>query len=174
MPMANSVSLVFLDRQPGDFSDPDGLLRSIKKQMGRIKRLELQYTFILSLAVSRLLPGGLSRKTRAEECQSTTCLSNLGPVLARTPLPRRDGRIVAGDVELESVDFVIPLRPHVNAALCVYTYAGRLRILMHFDARVLTDEQATDLLGTYIDRLRETTGYQTGAANLATRCTSPQ
>jgi hypothetical protein len=158
MPMTNSVSMVFLDRQPGESRDPDDLLRGIREEMGLIKRLKLQYTFILSLAVARCLPGGLSRKTTANKCESTSCLSNLGPVLADTPLPRREGRIVAGDVELESVDYVIPLRPHVNAAFCVYTYAGRLRILMHFDLRAITDEQAKGLVQTYVEQIRETIG----------------
>ncbi len=156
MPMTNSVSMVFLDRQPHDFADSGRLLQGIREQMGLIKRLRLQYTFILSLAVSRLLPGGMSRKAGADKCQSTSCLSNLGPVLTRTPLPRREGRIVAGNVVLESVDYVIPLRPHLNAAFCVYTYAGRLRVLMHFDPRVIADEQSEDLLEMYIQQIRQT------------------
>jgi hypothetical protein len=150
--------MVFFDRQPCSFSDPDGLLKGIHRQMGIIKRLQLQYTFILSLAVSRLLPGGLSRKARSEKCQSTSCLSNLGPVLDRTPLPRREGRIVSGDVVLEAVDYAIPLRPHLNAVFGVYTYAGRLRVLMHFDPRAMPKEQSEDLLETYIQRIRQTIG----------------
>ena len=156
MPMTNSISMVFLDRQPHDFADPERLLHGIQKQMGRIKRMRLQYTFILSLAVSRLLPGGMSRRARSNTCQSTSCLSNLGPVLAQTPLPRRGGRIVLGNIVLESVDYVIPLRPHLNAAFCVYTYAGRLRVLMHFDPRAITDEQSKGLLETYIQQIRQT------------------
>jgi len=158
MPMANSVSSVFLDRHADDFLDAENLLDGIHSQMELIKRLQLQYTFILSLGVTRWMPGGIARATRADRCQLTCWMSNLGRVLARTPLPRRDGRIVAGDVELESVDYVIPLRPHVNAAFCAYTYAGRLRILMQFDTRSITDEQAEDLLATYVGQIQETIG----------------
>ncbi len=57
---------------------------------------------------------------------------------------------------LESVDFVIPFRPHLQAALCTYTYGGRLRILLHYDNRVLSQGQARDLLGLYVNTLRET------------------
>lgn len=156
MPMANSVSMVFLDRQPCSLTDPGDLLKSIHEQMGLIRRLQLQYTFILSLGVSRLIPGGLARSTAADKCQSTSCLSNLGPVLTGTPLPRRDGRIVSGNVVLESVDYVIPLRPHLHTAFCVYTYAGRLRILMHFDPRVIAAEQSEALLEMYIQQVRRT------------------
>jgi len=156
MPMANCVSMMFLDRQPCSFSDPDELLKSIHEQMKKIRRLELQYTFVFSLALSRLIPSGLSRSTAVDKCQSTSCLSNLGPVLAHSQLPRRDGRIVSGNVILETVDFVIPLRPHLNAAFCVCTYAGRLRVLMHCDPRVIADEHSEDLLGAYIRQIRQT------------------
>jgi hypothetical protein len=158
MPMTNSVSMVFLDRQASDFADPCRLLEGIHEQMQLIKRLQLQYTFILSLGVSRCLPGGLSRQTQADTCRLTTCLSNLGPVLTRTPLPRHDGQIVSGNVVLESVDYVIPLRPFVNAAFCVYTYADRLRVLMHFDPRTIPDESARDLLEAYVQQIRHTIG----------------
>jgi hypothetical protein len=154
--MANSVSMVFLDRQPSSFSDPGRLLISIHEQMQKIKRLQLQYTFLLSLGLSRLAPGGLSRATAADKCLSTSCLSNLGPVLNRTPLPRNEKRIVAGNVVLEAVDFVIPLRPHLNAAFCVYTYAGRLRVLMHCDPRVAGERHFRDLLDTYAQQIRRT------------------
>lgn len=156
MPMANSVSMFFLDRQPRCFSDPGGLLKGIYRQTQRIKRLELQYTFIFSLGLSRRIPGGLSRTTAVDKCQSTSCLSNLGPVLARTPLPRDDGRIVSGNVTLEELDFVIPLRPLLNAAFCVYTYAGRLRVLMHYNPRTIAENCSSDLLRTYAHQIRQT------------------
>jgi hypothetical protein len=156
MPMSNSVSSVFLDRRGDDFYDTDRLLAGIHRQMGLIKRLRLQYTFILSLGVSRWLPGGIARGTQADRCPLTSWVSNLGNVLSQTPLPRRDDRIIAGNVVLESVDYVIPLRPHVHAAFCVYTYAGRLRVLMHFDPRAIDDDKARELLDTYLQQVRQT------------------
>lgn len=156
MPMANSVSMVFLDRQPSSFSDPHRLLAGIHAQMQRIKRLQLQYTFLLSLEVSRLAPGGLARATAAGKCLSSSCLSNLGPVFGRTPLPRNEGRITAGNVILETVDFIIPLRPHLDAAFCIYTYAGRLCVSMQCDPRVARDECFRDLLDTYTQQIRRT------------------
>ena len=72
------------------------------------------------------------------------------------PIYPEKGRVerVSGNVVLESVDFVIPLRPQVNASFCVYTYAGRLRVLMHHDPRVIADKDGEDLLETYIGRIR--------------------
>ncbi|MDY0165804.1 MAG: hypothetical protein RBS80_04625 [Thermoguttaceae bacterium] len=156
MPMANSVSMVFADRRGMDASDPSILLDGICRQMNLIKKCRLQYTFLASLAAARRLPGGLASRTRAEVVQSTSCFSNIGVALARTPLPRREGRLVAGDVELESVDFVIPLRPHLHGAFCAYTYAGRLRILLHHDPRAMADDLAEGLLDRFLRQIRQT------------------
>jgi len=156
MPMANAVSMVFIDRRGLDTSDPAQLLQGLRRQMQRIKGCRLQYTFLLSLAVARRLPGGLASSTKADTVQASSCFSNIGMVLNRTPLPRREGRLVAGGVLLESVDFVIPLRPHLHAAFCVYTYAGCLRILLNRDAKALSDEQATDLHDRFMQQIRRT------------------
>ncbi|MBC8870423.1 MAG: hypothetical protein H8E44_13455 [Planctomycetes bacterium] len=156
MPMANSLSAIFLDRRGCDFEDADRLLQSIVRQIQCTKRHQLQYTYILSLAVSRCGPGGLRRQTRADKCRSSCCFSNLGVVLDDVPLPRRDGRLVAGDVVLDSIDFVIPIRPHMHAAFCVYTYAGRLRMLMHFDPRVLSRDISRRLVDGLAKQLRST------------------
>lgn len=155
MPMANSVSMIFLDRQPADFSDPEALLSGIQAEMRRIRHCRLEYTYILSLAASRMLPESY-RESVADTSQTTSCFSNLGTVLDQVPLPRRDGQIKAGNVVLSSVDFVIPVRPHLNAAFCIYTYAGRLRVLMHFDNRALTASQAKVLLQTYVQHINRT------------------
>lgn len=161
MPVANSVSSVFLDRRPADCADPQQLLDGIQRQMQIIKRHQLGYTFVLSLALARLLPGGMATRTRADKCQITGYFSNLGVVLGRVPLPRRDGRLVCGNVVLESVDFVIPRRPYVDAAFCVYTYAGRLHVLLHFDPRVLSEEASRHLLLTFVQGIRRSAQIST-------------
>ena len=155
MPVANSVSSVFLDRRPADCADADQLLGNIRQQMQKIKRLNLQYTFVLSLGLARMLPGGLTARMRTDDCQLTTYVSNIGPVLQTVPLPRRDGKIVSGNVVLDSVDYVIPLRPFVNASFCIYTYADRLSVLMHPDLRVLSPDVAKALHDEFLQQLRQ-------------------
>jgi len=156
MPMANSFSMVFLDRQTADMADKIQLLRSISDQLQRFKQSEQGYTFLLSLAVTRNLPGGLARMVRKDTCYSTSCFSNIGRILTRTPLPRTDGKIVAGNLVLESIDFVIPVRPHMDVAFCAGIYAGRLRILMNRDPHTISEEQGRGLLEKYVLQIRNT------------------
>lgn len=153
MPMANSFSLVFLDRGHTDIKAPDLLLRSIHEEMQLIKDNQLQYTFLLSLAIARRLPGGLPRFLAKDTCRATSCFSNIGAVFAMTPLPRHDGKLVVGGLKLESVDFVIPLRQRMHAAFCAHIYGGRLRILMNHDPRHITQEDARDLLDGFRRRV---------------------
>jgi hypothetical protein len=108
--MANCMGMVFLDRRPRDLADPRQLLASIHEEMQLNKRWQLGLTFVLSADLLRRFPGALSWVARADKYAATCVFSNLGVVLGKTPLPRRDGRIVAGNVVLEGVDFVMPLR----------------------------------------------------------------
>ncbi len=160
MPMANSVSSVFLDRRPTDCTDANGLLDGIRRQMQRIKRMRLQYIFLLSLGLSRMLPGGLAARMHTDKCQLTTYVSNVGVLLDKLALPRRGGKIVSGNVVLESLDYVIPLRPFVNASFCIYTYAGCLSVLMHPDFRTLSPAVANSLLQEFTEQLRQSANAQ--------------
>ena len=152
--MANCMGMVFLDRRPRDLADPRQLLTSIHEEMQLNKRWQLGLTFVLSADLLRRLPGALSRVARADKYAATCVFSNLGVVFGKTPLPRRDGRIVAGNVVLEGVDFVMPLRPDTSVAVCVYTYADRLFVMMHHDPRVLSDDQSRCLLEIYLRQIR--------------------
>ncbi len=154
LPAANVVSMVFLDRRPSDFSDPRRLLDGIHGQMQRIKRLQLGLTFVLSLQVCRAVPGGLPRMVRAERCDATCVFSNLGHVLTHVPLPRRGQHIVAGNVVLEDIEFLAPIRPYTCAAFAAFNYAGRLCVTLHYDSRPLTDADAEALLDGFVQRIR--------------------
>ena len=155
MPMSNAISMVFLDRRVRGSAYPDLLLKGIHEQMWMIKRFQLQYTYILSIGVARLLPGAISRMARVDKCYATSYFSNLGVVLEQTPLPRRKGRIVSGNVVLESVDVASILRPHTNVGFVAYIYGGRLRIAMHYDSRVIPAEQSGELLNIFTQQIRQ-------------------
>ena len=155
LPAANVVSMVFLDRRARDMEDPQRLLDSIHQEMSLIKRLQLGLTFVLSLQVCRWLPGGLHRMTRANRCAATAVLTNLGAVLDRCPLPYEDGRLVAGEAVLQSLEGLAPLRPLTCAALVLLVYAGHLHITLHYDSRVLTATEAREFVDDFAARVRQ-------------------
>ncbi|TWU25708.1 acyltransferase PapA5 [Bythopirellula polymerisocia] len=156
---ANVVSMVFLDRRPQSFDDGLSLLNTIGHEMQEIKRKRLGLIFPLMLQFMRSLPGAVTRLQQMSEkqvCNATTVLSNLGKPLRDVPLPRSDEKIVAGEMTLERIEFLPPVRPYTSAALGVSTYAGRLDISIHYDSRAITAANARELLEVYVERLRNT------------------
>jgi NRPS condensation-like uncharacterized protein len=162
MPAANVVSCVFLDRREAHFADADRLLQGIHEEMDLIKRLQLGFTFIFSTALCRYLPGGLKERVQADVCSTSCVFTNVGTFLGQVPLPRRDGHIVAGNVTLMNVDFVAPIHPYACVTLAVGTYADRLTVSFHYDPRPLTQQQAADLLNTFVARIRDSVGQSIG------------
>lgn len=154
LPAANLVSSVFLDRRGPDFEDADRLLQGIHAEMDLIKRLGLGLTFVLSTAICRRLPGGLFRQVRADKCTISCIFTNVGKPFVHVPLPRDDHRIVTGNLTLEDLDAVAPLRPYSCVTLGLATYARRMGITLHYDPRPLSSAQAADLLETFTRRLR--------------------
>lgn len=152
---ANVVSSVFLDRRGLDLADPDQLLRSIHEEMDLIKSNQLGLTFLFSLAVCRRLPGGLRQTARKDQCTVSCIFTNLGKIFVRTPVPRSHGRLVVGDLVLESCQIIAPLRPHNCVTFAAHQYAGRLAMTLHYDPRVLAASQAQELLDTFVRRSRE-------------------
>jgi NRPS condensation-like uncharacterized protein len=152
MSAANVTSLVFVTRRGRDCSDAERLLRSVHQEMMVVKRGRLAGAFLRGLRIRRRLPGGLLAATRGQKCMVTTILTNLGPVLEDSRLPRDDDRIVAGNVVLQNADFLAPIRPLTQASFAVSTYAGRLGMNLQYDCRALSDEQARELFGVYLEQ----------------------
>jgi NRPS condensation-like uncharacterized protein len=157
MPMANSISMVFLDIQQCNLERRESLLKSIRDYMVHIRRCYRKYTYLFSVAGARILPGGMKRLTRANKCYATTCFSNVGRVLDRTPLPLSGGRIVAGNVLLESLDAVAPpLRRQMDVACTAYTYGGSLQLVLSYNSLVLPEQEAGEFLEIYVQKIRGT------------------
>ncbi len=153
MPAANQVSMVFLDRRPCDMFNSARLLDGLHKEMQVIKQNDLGLTFLLSLQMLRLVPGGLSLAVAGSDCSATCVLSNLGEPLKDVPLPRLGGKLQAGNMSLESFDFLPPVRPGTAAAFGIFSYAGELRISLHYDSRSLSVPQAEQLLDVFTAQL---------------------
>ncbi|MFM8635509.1 MAG: hypothetical protein ACKOEX_11980, partial [Planctomycetia bacterium] len=133
LPAANRVSMVFLDRRPGDRFDTPLLVRSFKDEMDVIRGHSLGHIFPLSLAASRLMPGGLGRTTNNPKPQATAVLSNLGRCFHRSPLADDAGTIRVGDSQLTGWWIVPPVRPGTALAAATHETSGRRTVAFHLD-----------------------------------------
>ncbi len=161
MPAANLLSMVFLDRRPTDFTAGKEFLSGIHREMKLIKDLNLGLTFLLSLGVTRAMPGALARMQRMSlqpRCRGTCVFSNLVQPLADSRLPLRGEKVTAGEMVLNDIEFLPPVRPFTSAAFGILTYAGQLRISLHFDSRTLPDQEAHQLFDTFVAALETAAG----------------
>jgi hypothetical protein len=154
MSAANATSLVFLTRPARACNDPASLLQGIHEEMHQVKKWRLARMFIRGLLIRRFLPGGLARGVRNSKCQGTATMTNVGDIFAGSSLPRKDDKLVAGNLLLESADFLAPIRPLTCASFSASTYADRLSLNLHYDPRVLSDASSIRLCDLLIARLR--------------------
>jgi NRPS condensation-like uncharacterized protein len=152
--MGNGASYTFIDRRLCDLHNPVDLLSSIHGDMELVKSKQLDLQFIKGLKILGKFPGARQWVLAQKKCQSTCVVTNLGRVLNRHRLPRREGRIVLGDVELEEIEILAPLRPFTSAAFAIHFYARRLAITLHYDSRILSKHQADDLMAMFTHFLR--------------------
>ena len=154
LPAANATSGVFLDRRGPDFADVGQLLRSVHKELTLAKRWRLGLTFVFLANIGQWLQGGNGEKYRSDGHNTSSTLTNLGEPFARLPVSDCDGRVVAGNVTLEDIDFAAPVYPYGCVTVGVISYARRLGLTLHYDPRPLSEGQAADLLDTYVRRIR--------------------
>ncbi|MDR0337035.1 MAG: hypothetical protein LBI18_08090 [Planctomycetaceae bacterium] len=158
MPTANSVTMLFLDRKERDFTEPTQLLQRIHQETNWIKRTEQKHVLLLSMKIRDRLPGGLNYELKSQKCRATAVLSNLGRIFESLPFMRRhDGRLFIGNAVLEEIDAAPPIRSGTLISLSALTYANQLRLILRYDAKNMTNEQANDFLHIFFSFLKSET-----------------
>lgn len=158
MPAANVVAMVFVDRNPVWFPNARSLLKSIVWEVNFIKKLRLSLAFVRSVTIADKVPGGLKFLTRPTRCYATCVLSNMGRVLADTPLEYQDGKLLCGEMMLEAVESAPPVRPHTKVALSVVSYAGKMALILNYDRHAFTREAAEELFSVIIRQVEGVAG----------------
>jgi len=154
MSAANQASMVFVTRRASACDASAVLLQGIHRELQQVKTWGLARTFLRGLQLRRRLPGGLARSVRNGKCGATAALTNVGETLGGSRFPRREGRLVAGNLLLDAADFLAPIRPLTCASFSACTYAGRLSISLQYDPRALSEPAADRLFESFLGKLR--------------------
>ena len=162
-PAANIMSFAFLTRRARACERPEALLASIRDETVRIKRDKLSLYFLLTIG-GVMLAGALPRVVKRKTCFSTAVLSNFSYPTRRfaTRFPRAGEHVVAGNLTLESIAVVPPLRPRTHAAFGVISTADSLSITCKWDSHVLARGDAQRLLHDYHAQLQATAATGSG------------
>lgn len=160
MPAANMTGYTFITRKPGDCDKPDELLAGIRNETALIKHERRGTRFVDMLAATLSIRGLLPLVLSSNYCLATAVLSNVGDPSRRwtAKLPRDKGRVVAGNLVMEDIDGVPPLRPKSRAAVSAFTYRRGLTISLRCDPYLFRPEDTRELLTRYADRLRGAAG----------------
>jgi hypothetical protein len=155
LPATCLASYSFLTRDQAECGDEFRLLESVRNETTDIKNSRRGVHFSDSLAFA-ISSGVLKSIVQAPICLATAVLSNIGDPTRRfaARLPRRGGRIVAGNLVLEDVTGVPPLRPNTRAIFCVYSYGRKLTVSLRCDASFLSEKDTAGLLDLYIRQLQ--------------------
>jgi hypothetical protein len=155
LPVACLTSYSFLTQGQADCRDPIKLLDNVNRETTEIKNRRLGVVFSDTVAIG-LTSGVLKRVIDAPFSLASAVVSNIGDPTRRyaARLPRRGGRIVAGNLVLDDITGVPPLRPNTRATFCILTYGRKLTISLRCDASFFSDDDTDRLLQLYVRRLR--------------------
>ena len=144
MPASNMTSYTFLARRRHECTDATKLIRGIREQTGKIKHKRLGTRFVDAITLAAYRPKYFSALLNRDWCIATTALSNVGDPSKRftARFPRKQGRVVCGNLILDHVSGVPPLRNQTHATLAIFTYRRQLTISVRCNP-YLFDKQAT-------------------------------
>jgi hypothetical protein len=156
IPASNGIGFAFVTADPDRFRDPDALLRDVYRQTQRIKQWKLALYFLGGLAAAARFPRLVRWVLGRKKPLATVVLSYLGPALAQLALPRRDGKLVSGNVVVERMAGVPPVRPLTRASMVVLEYAGELTLAVRTDVHHFGPQDTRALVDAFAARLAET------------------
>jgi len=156
MPASNKVTMCFITRGQNSCRSPSTLLKTIGVEMAAARYWLRGKSLIRAMGVAQAIPVLERRFLEQGRCLATVVLSNLGDYdqWFCSSLPREGRLIRAGNVRLESIVLLAPVRPQTHAAFCVATYGGILRVSVRHDPKAFSDERAEELLALYASKVQ--------------------
>jgi NRPS condensation-like uncharacterized protein len=156
-PAANLMSMTFFNRRSkAILGATNQLLVSTRQESEEIKRSRSGTIFLDHLAMIDLVPGLLRLILSLPLSLATVVLTNMGDPSRRTTghLPRQEGKLIAGNLVVQRMAGVPPLRRHTHAAIGVNTYAEQLTISVQMTPSLYGQTEMQRFLDMYVDRIR--------------------
>ncbi|MCP4508210.1 MAG: hypothetical protein GY826_17705, partial [Fuerstiella sp.] len=160
LPACNVIGNIFIERPPSDIDDADILLQSVRDEMQFVHQSQAGWIFIQSLSVLRKIPGVLTaiQLLSRKRCMASIILSHMGNLMNSigARLPKRDGQIQIGNLLVEDVCGIGPLRPGTNVVVSTMMFQGRLLIALRCDSRHFSADDTAELLNEFVTHLERT------------------
>jgi hypothetical protein len=160
LPACNVVSYIFMARPVTLVAHPEELLISLRDEMQLVHKSQAGWMFIQAIEAIERIPGLLRviMKRSSKSCMSTTVLSHMGNMLNAigSRLPRQDGCIQMGNVLVEDICGIPPIRQGTAATFSTIMASGCLSITLRCCPERYSQADAQELLHTFLECLQRT------------------
>lgn len=155
VPACNIVSYALVTRRMRDCDDPAALLASIHDQTGDVLFHREGIVCLKLFKWLRRVPGAMSLFLKGKSCLSTLVLANVGDLRRRFNgrFPLQQGKWVAGNVVIEHIHGVAPVRPRTHASVSIGDYAGELSVSIRTDPEAFDRAASVRFLTEFVARL---------------------
>ena len=140
LPACNLVSYALVTHRMRDCREPLRLLQQIHEKTATMRSGKDGLIALKIFRLLRRIPWGVRAFLSFWPCAGTLVLANVGHVIrrCRIELPLNRGRWTAGNITVERICGVPPVRPHTLAAFGVTEYAGQLHVSLRTDGTRLS------------------------------------
>lgn len=158
MSAANVVSFMFLNEKGGAPKSADLLVQSIHRRTEGYASRSAAEGVMQLIRYGVWLPGLLEGSLKYCPCLASVTLANVGDVRRqfRAHFPLRQGKVVAGNIQLEALVGAAPVRRNSRVSVSLGVYAGTLYVNMHCDPRCFTNSQAEALADLFASQIYAT------------------
>ena len=174
LPAANVISYAFLKRLLSEQGSDERFLQDLQAETRAIRELRLSLYFVGGLATAFGLPGVVKRMLSPKYCMASAYLTNIGD-WSRFILPdaaRQQGKLVIGNLVLDRLAAIPPLRSNTRLGISVSIYAQQMKLGMKFDPHLFTPEDRQQFKQLLLGKLSESAGVK-NSDELVPRQASP-
>ncbi|GIX00938.1 MAG: hypothetical protein KatS3mg111_4270 [Pirellulaceae bacterium] len=152
----NCVTYALLRRRSGELQDERGVADFVRAEMTRLKSQRYFTGFAKLMVMARYNPRAARWVLRSNKCLASAILSNTGDPTKSfyLPLPRKSGLVQCGNLQLETIEGVPPLRKLTHVTMSIFTYRRDLRICLRCSPHYFSETDTQQFLDAYVNRLR--------------------
>ncbi len=152
----NCVTYALLRRTHKELQDASGVADFVRQEMTRLKTERYFTGFAKLMVMARWNPPMARLVLRSPKCFASAIVSNTGDPTKSfyAPLPRVGGRVQCGNLILESVSGVPPLRKNSRVTISIFTYLRELKICMRCSPHHFSEQGTQQLLDAFVARLQ--------------------
>lgn len=168
---ANMISYVFQPILRRQCTDPTALARAIHNKSTQMLHDNESAVVLKLFSLLRRAPALFGVSQRLQPTFATAVLANVGELRrvfgSRFPLHR--GKVVAGNVLVDRIDGIAPLRRNTNVVISFGSYAGELILNLRANPDIMTSDESNRFLDRVVQHLTALAASQslTGKSSVA-------